>query len=238
MKEDYLKKAAYTLHFAKYFTMEENLDNVIMFLKMFQEITATPQEYVDKGIKCYDDGNIEKALEHYEKALELYPKSPEALYEIGLVYMTAELGIKAPKEGIMGIREKAGEKNSKLESHSGLAYFEKVRLYDPFFNYAYQGSKELTAQMAIILEEIDPLLPLLFKGTIDIKSMTKLGDAFVKINQIEYAVYAYTIAFYGSFKKKYNKKLLKKITTSLIAINARKTARFFEGEMKKIDNIK
>jgi tetratricopeptide (TPR) repeat protein len=236
LKDGEIKRAAYNLHFAKYFTNKDNRDNVFMFLKMIAEMTELPDEYVSRGVKCYDKGDYEKAVEYYSKALELYPKSPEALYEIGLMKMTSDLGVKAPKKGVIGVRSKS--ENSKIELHSGLPYYEMTRLHDPFFTYAYQGNKDLIGQMTVIMRVIDPLLPSLYKSSIKADSMAVLGDAFVKINQYEYAIYAYMIAFYGSFKEKYDKKLLDKITSSLNALNAKETSKFFEGEIHKLDKIK
>lgn len=234
MREGYLRKAVYNLHFAKFFTTKDNREYVIMFLKMYQELTQSANELVESGIESYDAGDFEKAMEFYEKALRLYPTSPLALYEIGLVYMTLDLGVKIPKEGFVTIKEKEGVKKTKLDSHGGIPYFKKVREYDPFFKFAYQGGKELIPKMGVIMKEIEPRFTSLYDGSIKAEDMTALGDAFVAIGQPEYAIYAYTTAFYGTLNETYDKKLLAKIIDSLEMLHAGKTGRFLKKEMRKL----
>ena len=42
--------------------------------------------WVEKGIVFHDEGNYEKAIETYKKALEIDPKSSLVHYEISLSY--------------------------------------------------------------------------------------------------------------------------------------------------------
>ena len=62
-----------------------------------QEETA--QEYIDKGITYHDQGDYDKAIEAYKKALEIDPNSSIAYYEISFSYFGKQDYKKAEEYG-------------------------------------------------------------------------------------------------------------------------------------------
>jgi tetratricopeptide (TPR) repeat protein len=47
---------------------------------------STIEDFVDEGVKCHENGDYDKAIQMYKKALELNPKSTLANYEIAFSY--------------------------------------------------------------------------------------------------------------------------------------------------------
>ena len=53
-------------------------------------IATEVDDYINDGIKFYDIGNFEKAIQKYNLALELEPSNYLALYELALTYMASK----------------------------------------------------------------------------------------------------------------------------------------------------
>lgn len=53
-------------------------------------IASEVDDYINDGIKFYDIGNHEKAIQKYSLALELEPSNSLALYELALTYMASK----------------------------------------------------------------------------------------------------------------------------------------------------
>jgi tetratricopeptide (TPR) repeat protein len=142
------------------------------------EVLRASDGLVEKGIGFYDQGNADKAKAFYEAALGIYPKSPRANYELGLTLMTANL-----KEG-------------RIDAPDHAAYFAKVRDYDPFFAFAYQGPKAISAKMLIVVKEIEPSLKAVSGNHPAAGDFRKFADACAKLGEWELAAYAYHIELF------------------------------------------
>jgi tetratricopeptide (TPR) repeat protein len=138
-----------------------------------EEVRRASDGLVEKGIGYFDQGNGDKARYFYAAALGIYPKSPRANYELGLTLLTANL-----KEG-------------RIDAPDHAAYFAKVREYDPFFAFAYQGPKALAEKMPIILNEIEPSLKAVSGNHPSPQDFRKFGDACVRLGEWELAAYSY-----------------------------------------------
>ena len=63
---------------------------LLLFVITNGAIASEIDEYIREGIKFYDIGNYEKAVQKYRLALELEPSNSLAFYELALTYMASK----------------------------------------------------------------------------------------------------------------------------------------------------
>jgi len=226
ISEGSLKKAEYALVFSLYqSSRNDSAKNLIGIIgNQIKQIRKESGQYVELGIKAYDAGDIEKALSLYEKALYFYPKSPSAHYEIGLTYMTKNMGDMAS--------ENFDEKPHTL-------YYEKTRQYDPFFQFAYQGKIEIAKKMLIIMEKIQPVLPSLYKGNIASADLEKFAEGCMEIEAFEFAAYSYHTLLLRSFNKEsgFDTKYSEKMAETLRKLGTEKAADFLIEQISEYNKM-
>ena len=201
LSKGYLRRAEYT--------RGEPVFN--MLLSHLQTIKSKCWEFVEQGIVATDKGENEKAVAFYKKALEVYPFSPQANYEMGLTVMLSSL---KSKENIL--------------KSPAYGYYEKVRKYDPFFHLAYQGENKIARKMLPIMETINPMLELLASRKITVDGLKKFAEACFELGEYEFAAYAnFKIALDTFDKTKgFNIDIIKEISKCIAQLGAEEAAAF------------
>ena len=138
-----------------------------------KQIKKNSNTWVQKGVAEYDKGNQKTAMEHYKKAITIWPKNSWAHYEMGLTMMMDDV------------------KEIMEETRSCDEYFKIARKYDPFQRFAYQGKKEIAQGMPVIMDEIEPSLKRMTSANVTKEDMKQFADGCVKLKEYELAAYAY-----------------------------------------------
>jgi tetratricopeptide (TPR) repeat protein len=173
-----LQKTEYLLLLSSYHSDPEKPENQIIIKSLLDRITTIKDkssQLVLKGVKATSQKEYKRARSYYQQALQLYPKSPYALYEVGLSYLNEQ-----GKQDINAIQQTPEYR-----------YFRDVVLYDPFSWRAYQGQPREIESILQIRDIIAPSLEQLRKYEYDNQEFVKFADACMHLGQYEYAVYAY-----------------------------------------------
>jgi ankyrin repeat protein len=150
--------------------------------RYLQSITADSNRLVQKGIREWDKLNYSRALDLYRQALAVYPKNPSALYEIAL---------DKTFKSITGMPETTGDQPAVFTAAE--PYYSLIRLLDPLFQLAYQGTMtpELRLAALALSEKVLPSYEKLMKGGDILCHMKTMADGFYAMGEYELALYAY-----------------------------------------------
>jgi len=179
MREGELRRAKIVLLFCAY---DQNTawerDSQIMesVSRDIATVEKASNQLIQTGIKHWDAGERDKAVEMYRRAMEIFPKNPWALWELGYDHMTYD---PEPDEIIDG----------RFDSFYGL-----IREIDPHYQIAYcQGtnSSEKWAKLRALQEKVLPSYNRLRNCEEPIASMRLLADGYFEMKEYEYALYAY-----------------------------------------------
>jgi len=100
--------------------------------------TLAKQDYNALGVAAYDEGNYDKAIEHFTKAIELDPANVDAYYNRGICYTEGERFHhydKLPQQTYI----EAGLEDEEKAYQSAMADFNKALELDPNYALAYFG---------------------------------------------------------------------------------------------------
>jgi tetratricopeptide (TPR) repeat protein len=115
----------------------EELDN---FKNLRDKLYEKLNSEISEGIKLHDDGQYEKAIEVYDRAIAQSPNSALLYYEKGLSYMM----------------ESQTKKDPNLAAKA-LEMCKICREKDPFFEQAYQGNDpNIISKVKILMEKVAP----------------------------------------------------------------------------------
>ncbi|MBN2591149.1 MAG: hypothetical protein JXA96_14880 [Sedimentisphaerales bacterium] len=118
-------------------TLKKELDS---FKELRDKLYISSSEEINEGIKLHDDGQFEKAIEIYDKAIENNPGNALFYYEKGLSCI------------FLG----KGDPNSSW-TQKGFELFQTCREKDPFFSKAYQGTDpNIISQQEILHNKVLP----------------------------------------------------------------------------------
>jgi tetratricopeptide (TPR) repeat protein len=218
-----LKRAEYVLAFAMYHSDLKREDNRFVFDKVkngIRKTTDLSDKYVEDGIKQFDMGNTENALALYNKALEIYPKNPWATYEIGLTEITANI-----KNSVASL----------LDSSSGQKKYALVREYDPFYQVAYQGKREIFKNMLPIMNKINPNLEIFYSGKATPMNFHEIAAGCEEMGQYEFAAYAYHHELLMKFKTKFDIDIAESIARCIRALGCSVAADYFLQQVKEFN---
>ncbi|MEO5935611.1 MAG: tetratricopeptide repeat protein, partial [Terriglobales bacterium] len=107
-------------------------------------IPSNAQKEFDKGAEALADGNLKKARQQFEKAIELYPQYDQAYNNLGVVYMQSE----QPDEG-----RKAFEKALALNDSFSRAYINLAKIELGAKNFARANQ---LLQKALVGDPLNP----------------------------------------------------------------------------------
>jgi hypothetical protein len=177
--------------YVKFFTdihMDHRKESDVQVLTFIRDnakdIHLACNKIVDAGVAEYDAKRMDKAEHFYRAALGIYPKSPRANYEMGLTLMTENL-----------------EKGN-IDAPEPAEYYAKVRSYDPFYTFAYQGKKEISMKMAVVVNEIEPALKALGGKRPAAADFHRFAEGCVKLGEWELGAYAYHTELFMTLDKK------------------------------------
>lgn len=118
-------------------TLKKELDS---FKELRDKLYIKSSEEISEGIKLHDDGQYEKAMEIYDKAIANNPENALFYYE----------------KGLSCIFRGDGDPNSEW-TQKGFGLFKTCREKDPFFWRAYQEiDPNVVSQMEILQEKVLP----------------------------------------------------------------------------------
>ena len=110
------------------------------FKEMRDKLYEKLNREISDGIKFHDEGQYEKAIEVYDRAIKEYPEAAQFYYEKGLSYMMESRSKNDPN-----LKEKAFE------------LFKVCREKDPFLWSAYQGDDPNNIKkLRIFIEKVAP----------------------------------------------------------------------------------
>ena len=222
MREGLLEQAFYTLIFISYQAntiIERNERTFLAVQKDIESVKANSAKHIRNGIKQYDNGSYTKAIEEYDKALSIYPKSPPALYQTGMTYMGKYLQEKGEEEQAEEI---------------AFEYFEKVRAYDPFYHMAYQGPEEITQKKFIVSGKIQPAVKELLSRNISGKILLEFAAGSEEIGVYEYSIYAYHLLLALAYDDTVNTDIVEKIAVCLKKLGVENAANEFRSQIQAI----
>jgi tetratricopeptide (TPR) repeat protein len=168
------------------------------------QIETKSNQYVQQGIRLWDQGQRERALELYHAALDVFPKNPWALWEIALDHFTYDLD---PEELIDGRFEERYRLIRQLDPHYELAY--------------YQGQNtphKRTAALALT-NKVLPSFGKLYKGEDVLVNMRSLADGYLEMGEYEFAVYAYKYILFRTYDDGFDPAIVRQISTCLEALD-------------------
>lgn len=87
--------------------MKQLLLGIFLSLSLPLSAQTNIEELVKEGVQLYDNGDYNKAIEVYKKALELEPKSTLANYELALTYFTTGNYEKAIEHSDIVLKQKS-----------------------------------------------------------------------------------------------------------------------------------
>lgn len=202
MREGYLKRAEMLLLYCYYDKNKEwERDNIILksVTEDINTIKSNCNSIIEEGIGQWDSGNRSQALDLYKKALQIYPKSPWALYEISLTKLMSEID---------------DENEMMINNNTDLTdYYSVIRKFDPFYTYAYQGTMtpELKKNAKAMFEIVEPCYNELWKGINVIENMEKIGDGYYEMGEYEFAIYSYKYVLYHTYDDGFRDDIIKRI---------------------------
>ncbi len=159
------------------------------------EIRDESEQFIEDGIKEWDKGNRQKAIDLYYKALSIYPKSPWALYEISYDHLTYDLTAQQILDG----------KNE--------PYYRLIRHLDPMYWLAYQGKPFPNRPRAVnaLTNKVEPSYGKLWKGEDVIANMKELADGYYEMEEYEFALYAFKYLLFHSYERGFDHNLICRI---------------------------
>lgn len=147
---------------------KEELNN---FKKLRDKLYEKLSSEISEGIKLHDDGQYEKAIEIYDRAIAQSPNSALFYYEKGFSYMMESQAKSDPN-----LKDKA------------LELFKVCREKDPFFWEAYQGNDpNIIKKLNIFMEKIAPFYS---DEKRDIESYTAFAEGCEQMELYPFAAHA------------------------------------------------
>ncbi len=223
MREGLLEQAFYTLIFITYQANTIIERNEITFLavqKDIESVKTNSAKYIRNGIKQYDSGSYTKAIDEYNKALSIYPKSPPALYQTGMTYMAKHL------------QEKGEEEQAK---EIAFEYYEKARTYDPFYHMAYQGPEAIAQKMSIVSGKIQPAVKELLSRKVSEEILLEFAAGCEEIGVYEFSIYAYHLLLALAYDDTVNADIVDKIAICLKKLGVENAANEFKSQIQAIN---
>lgn len=202
MREGLLKRAEMILLYCYYDQNKDWERDKIILQTVSSDIKAIENESnsaVEEGIKEWDRGDRQKAIELYHKALTIYPKNPWALYEISYDHLTYDL---TAQEILNGKNE---------------PYYTLIRHLDPMYMIAYQGKPFPNRPQAVqaLTNKVVPSYRKLWNGEDVFASMKELADGYFEMQEYELALYAYKYLLFHTYDKEFDQDLISQISICL-----------------------
>lgn len=215
LREGYISRAELILLMCYYDQNKDwSRDKMVLdsVTRDINEITAASNSYIEEGIKKWDSGLREEALELYYKSLEIYPKNPWGIYELVFDYRTENPTVNLDN------------------------YFSLIRSIDPLYAHAYQGSMTPKLKLAgsTLLNEVNPAYKELWQGNDVIKNMTLLANGYMKMEEYENALYVYKYLLYHTFSDQFNQEIVDNINLCLKALNMESVIEYLDNYLNYI----
>jgi len=183
-------------------------------------ISENSDHLVNEGIKKWEKGDTQGAIELYHQALGIYPKNPKAIYEISLGYLSFD--------------SKGELTNEKAEP-----YYALIRSLDPHFSLAYQGeiSPLLRRAYLALVNKVEPSFKSLWTGENALINMRNLADGYFEMEEYELALYAYKYLLFHTYRGGFDPQLVSRIENCLTALEMQHLIIFLNQWLIQIERI-
>lgn len=232
IEDGQLDRARYLLFFTQLNTRSSDKNNLYLLQMLagwLQQIHKEKQQYVNKGIKLFDQGKRGKALNEFITALAYSPNDAHSLYEIGLTFMTDNLS------GHVAATMDDAESKKSAPDFRASDFYALARKSDPFYLFAYQGkvSKTKYGKNALAAQEAYKTMR---KEGLSREQIKIFADNCYVMKEFEFAAYAYKylMLFELSDDKNYSDYALKNYCNSVKALGANEASQFIANQYKII----
>ena len=175
--------------------------------------------HIERGIALWDRGKRAEALSMYRTALDLYPKSPWAVWQLGLDRLVSDFGFQDSPEF------------RRLYAH--------IRALDPHYELAwYQGISTTGHEFALartVSEEVLPSARALFQGQNPIANMRRLADGYHRIEEYELAFYAYKHVLFNTYTGSFDLDIADGLRACLKAMEMGQLVPYFDQLLADIE---
>jgi hypothetical protein len=225
MREGELRRATIVLLFCAY-DQNQSWDRDGQIIQLvandINQIEAESSGLIEQGIRQWDLGNRRKALELYYKALQVFPKSPWALWEIAYDHLTYDLD---PEELLDGRFETRYQLIRDLDPHYELAY------------YQGKNTPQKRAAVAALTQKVRPAYAGLYKGEDVLTNMKSLADGYFEMREYEFALYAYKYVLFRTYKEGFDQAIVGQIAACLQAMGMERVAPYLDQYLLDLDSM-
>ena len=106
-------------------------------------------------------------------------------------------------------------------------FYQKARKFDPFQEFAYQGKKEFTQKMVVIIQDIEPAMKRMATEKVKPTDIKAFADGCRKIGEWELAAYAYHFQLHMTADKinGFNTEVVQNFASCLDSLGAKRAAK-------------
>jgi tetratricopeptide (TPR) repeat protein len=186
------------------------------------QIERESNQYVEQGIRLWDQGQRKAALELYQAALDVFPKNPWALWELALDHLTYDFD---PEELVDGRFDERYRLIRQLDPHYELAY--------------YQGRntpEKRTAALALT-NKVLPSFAKLCSGEDVLVNMRSLADGYYEMGEYEFAVYAYKFLLFRTYDDGFDQAVVGQMGLCLEGLGMEQVIPFLDQFLSEVDRM-
>ena len=186
------------------------------------QIERESNQYVEQGIRLWDQGQRKRALELYHAALDVFPKNPWALWELALDHLTYDLD---PEELVDGRFDERYRLIRELDPHYELAY------------YQGRNTPEKRTAVLALTTKVLPSFAELCGGETVLVNMKILADGYYEMGEYEFALYAYKILLFRTYDDGFDQAVVGRIGLCLEGLGMEQVIPFLDQFLSEVDRM-